>query len=286
MSYGNKRSSKDPLSAVQTGNEQWWTGRTMSYDWKEPIQPSKFTLEWFEIIDRRFIYASRLFAHNSTPFGNIIPFERLNGKNVLEIGCGMGLHTELMIRAGANVTSIDISTTSVNATRQRTNLKGFASDVRQMDATLLEFPDESFDFVWSWGVIHHSSYTGRIVREIHRVLRPGGETRIMVYNIEGMPAYITICTKYIAGFWRGRSLDEYLWRSTDGYTARFYSKDMLSDLFNIFFTDVEVRCYGQDADAVPLPGRLRRLALGIMAEETVAKLAERRGAFLQVRAIK
>src|SRR5260370_1576819 len=108
----------------------------------------------------------------------------------------------------------------------------------------------------------------------------------MVYNIEGMPAYITILSKYIAGFWRGRSLDEYLWRSTDGYTARFYSKDTLSDLFNTFFADVEVRCYGQDADVVPLPRRIRKLALRIMPEERVMKLAARRGAFLQVRAIK
>jgi 2-polyprenyl-3-methyl-5-hydroxy-6-metoxy-1,4-benzoquinol methylase len=258
----------------------------MSYDWKETIQTPKYTLEWFDTIDRRFVYSSRLFAHNSMPFGNVIPFDLLPGKNVLEIGCGMGLHTELMIRAGANVTSVDISSTSVDATLRRTSLKGLISDVRQMDASSLEFADESFDFVWSWGVIHHSSYTGRIVKEIHRVLRPGGETRVMVYNIEGMPAYITLLSKYIAGFWRGRSLDEFLWRSTDGYTARFYSKDTLSDLFNTFFADVGVRCYGQDADVVPLPSRIRKLVLRIMAEERVMKLAERRGAFLLVRAIK
>ena len=51
-----------------------------------------------------------------------------------------------------------------------------------MDAEHLEFPDETFDFVWSWGVIHHSANTEAIIREIHRVLKPGGEARVMVYH--------------------------------------------------------------------------------------------------------
>ncbi len=152
----------------------------------------------------------------------------------------MGLHTEKLVRAGADVTTIDISQTSVDATARRMEIKGLKADVRRMDAEILEFPDESFDFVWSWGVIHHSAMTGRIVRQIHRVLKVGGESRVMVYNLEGMPAYITMARRYMTGFWRGRSLDECLWRDTDGFTARYYSKDQLGDLFNIFFDKVSV----------------------------------------------
>ena len=43
------------------------------------------------------------------------------------------------------------------------------------------------------------------MRGIHNVLAPGGEARIMVYNLGGMPAYVTMATRYLLGFWFGRS---------------------------------------------------------------------------------
>src|SRR5208283_460178 len=164
---------------------------------------------------------------------------------------------ELMARAGAQLTSIDLSPTSVEATRKRFELKELQGDIRQMDAEAMEFPDGSFDFVWSWGVIHHSSRTGRVMRGIERVLAPSGEARIMVYNIGGMPAYVTIATRYLLGFWFGRALDELLWQSTDGFSARFYSADLLQDQLATFFDEVEITTLGQDADVVPLPRFVR-----------------------------
>ncbi len=252
----------------------------MSYDWKDGIAKEKYSLDWYKEIDQRFIFASRLFAHDKAAFDRIIPFEQIKDKSVLEIGCGMGLHTELMARAGANVTSIDISPTSINATRRRLDLNGLAADVRQMDACSLAFPDQSFDFVWSWGVIHHSARTGRIIKEIYRVLTPGGETRVMVYNLEGMAAYVTMVRDYLFGFWRGKTLDQCLWARSDGYMARHYSKDMLSDVFHIFFDDVTAETLGQDADAIPLPRHFRRPLLSLISEHRLAQVARRRGAFL------
>lgn len=281
-----KRRDGQSLNEVQAANRQWWTDNTMSYDWKSKIDAERFSLPWFDELDRRFIFGHRLFAHDARLFGRIIPFDRIRGRRVLEIGCGMGLHTEHLARAGAQVTSIDISETSVEATRQRFQLKGLSADIRRMDAQTLEFPDMSFDFVWSWGVIHHSAMTGRIVREIHRVLKDGGETRVMVYNLEGMPAYITIARSYLLNFWRGRRLDECLWRSTDGFTARYYSKDQLRDLFMIFFNSVDVQSFGQDADAVPLPRSLRPFVLRLIGRDRAERLGNARGGFLFATAIK
>jgi 2-polyprenyl-3-methyl-5-hydroxy-6-metoxy-1,4-benzoquinol methylase len=286
MKEGAKRTDEIQLSNVQSANQAWWTEYTMSYDWNDKIQREKFSASWFDVADRRFIHGARLFAHGQHPFDLIIPFDKLHGKRVLEIGCGMGLHSELMTRVGAKVTSIDLSETSVAATSRRFDLKGLSGDIRQMDAEKLDFPDETFDFVWSWGVIHHSSRTGRCVREIHRVLKPGGECRVMVYNLGGMPAYITMLRDYSRKFWRGRSLDECLWARTDGFTARYYSRDMLSDLFNIFFDPVSVVTYGQDADAVPLPARLRRIVLRFSSEARQREQVRRRGAFLFATATK
>ena len=51
-----------------------------------------------------------------------------------------------------------------------------------MDAEQLQFPDSSFDLIWTWAVIHHSSNTRRILEEMRRVLRPGGKAIVMVYH--------------------------------------------------------------------------------------------------------
>jgi len=206
--------------------------------------------------------------------------EHLREKRILEIGCGMGLHCEMIARAGADVTAIDLSPVSISATMRRLELKSLTADVRQMDAEVLDFPSDSFDMVWSWGVIHHSSRTGRIVREIERVLRPGGTARIMVYNLEGMSAYITLTTRYLLGFWRGRSIDELLWQSSDGFTARYYTRDGLMDLLATFFDDVDVVVLGGDADAVPLPRALRRYALKLVPLTRQQALVRSRGSLL------
>ena len=95
-----------------------------------------------------------------------------------------------MAAAGAEVTAIDLSSTAVEATSRRLALRGLRAQVLQCDAENLPFTAGGFDFVWSWGVIHHSSRTARVVREIARVLNRSGACRIMVYNRDGMPARI------------------------------------------------------------------------------------------------
>jgi SAM-dependent methyltransferase len=147
----------------------------------------------------------------------------------------MGLHAELISQCGGDLTTIDLAETSVIATQTRAELKNLKYVVRQLDASKLGFPNQSFNFVWSWGVIHHSSHTGRIIREIHRVLKPGGEVRAMVHNLEGMPAYITILKRYLLGFWRNKSLDQ------AGH-GRLYSQTLFQGSFDRCVQYVFSRC--------------------------------------------
>lgn len=280
MKYQDKRLNALDAASVQQGNKSWWTAHTMSYDWKNKSSLVEFTLPWFEDVDQKFLHACRLFSDAPNPFEELMNVKELAGRRVLEIGCGMGFHSEMLVRAGVELTAIDLSPTSVKATAKRLELKNLKADVREMDAESLEFPSGTFDMVWSWGVIHHSSRTGRIVREIERVLRPGGELRVMVYNLEGMPAYVTFAMRHLLGFWRNHSLDEALWRSTDGFSARFYSKDSLTDLLATFFDDVKTRVFGQDPDVIPLPLFLRRNILKLIPLSRQRVLASRRGAFL------
>jgi 2-polyprenyl-3-methyl-5-hydroxy-6-metoxy-1,4-benzoquinol methylase len=94
MEYMTKRNDELSPDQVQEGNRAWWTRNPMSYDWKKRVEYETYSREWFDAIDERFIYGSRLFATRNEPFDQIIPFERLSGSRVLEIGCGLGLHTE------------------------------------------------------------------------------------------------------------------------------------------------------------------------------------------------
>ena len=286
MKYVEKRRLEAAPDEIQRGNESWWTSQTMSYDWKDPSRDPRLTTAWFDDIDARFLRSARLYSEAANPFDELMSLDDLRGRRVLEIGCGMGLHSEMLARAGAQLVSIDLSATSVAATQERFRLKGLSADIRRMDAETLAFDDASFDMVWSWGVIHHSSRTGRIVGEIARVLRPGGTARVMVYNLEGMPAYLSIMGRYALGFWRGCSLDEILWRSTDGYSARFYTRDQLGDLFSCFFPGVQIRTLGQESDAVPLPRQLRRFAAKLVPESWQRAAVRRRGAFLFAMATK
>jgi len=270
---------------AQAGNKTWWTDNTMSYDWKDKIVRPEFSREWFDEVDRRFVESARHFAHTDRPFGAIIPFDRIVGKRVLEVGCGMGLHTELMARAGAQVTAIDISPKSVAATKARLALRGVEAEVRELDAETIDSADE-FDFIWSWGVIHHSSRTGRVLRNLHRALKPGGQLRFMVYSLDGMQAYAVLMRRYMLGFWRGRSLDELLWQSTDGFLARYFTRDSLTNLCRTFFDEVELQVFGLEADAVPLPSGLRKLVRPLFSDRYIAKAVRKRGTFLFATATK
>jgi 2-polyprenyl-3-methyl-5-hydroxy-6-metoxy-1,4-benzoquinol methylase len=186
MDRSNKRSSALSPAEVQRGSSLWWTQNPMSYDWAGEIQYPRFSPQWFEAIDARFLQRSRLFATLQQPFDRILPLDQLRGARVLEIGCGMGLHTQRLASAGADVTALDLTSTAVEATISRLALKGLRANVLRCDAENLPFLAGAFDFVWSWGVIHHSSRTARVVREIARVVNKGGSCRVMVYKRQGM----------------------------------------------------------------------------------------------------
>jgi 2-polyprenyl-3-methyl-5-hydroxy-6-metoxy-1,4-benzoquinol methylase len=253
----------------------------MSYDWHNEIAAPRFSAEWFDAIDKRFIESARLYGNDQRPFDRIIPFDLLAGKDVLEIGCGMGLHTELMARAGARVTALDLSPTSVEATTRRLALKRLSGRVQESDAESLPFPAQSFDFIWSWGVIHHSSRTGRVVREIARVCRPNGQVRVMVYNRNGAWAYsILVRDHLLKRQFLQHSFEETLYRSSDGFTARFYVQEQFEDLFRTFFEDVSSELMGQESDVVPLPRQVRKLALKLLPDQYQKRAQARRGSFI------
>ena len=280
MKLKDSRSDSQTTENVQHGNRSWWSENPMTYDWHGNITLPRGTRDWFDEIDRRFIDSSRPYLTSQRPFDRIMP-DDLQGRQVLEIGCGMGLHSLELARRGAKVHAVDLTESAVEATQARMKEFGMDAEIRCADAESLPYDSQAFDFVWSWGVIHHSACTARIVREIARVLKPDGEARVMVYNRDGRIARLMLFRRYILGgeFIR-HSPDESLWRWSDGYSARFYHKEQFEDLFRGFFEEVSSVVLGQEADVVPLPGRVRSMVASQISDRRRLSIASRVGGFL------
>ncbi|MFZ0479750.1 MAG: class I SAM-dependent methyltransferase [Terriglobales bacterium] len=130
-------------------------------------------------------------------------FESAAGKRVLEIGVGMGADYLEWLKAGAVATGVDLSSASLARARQRCEIAGYTPDLRQADAEHLPFANDSFDVVYSYGVMHHSPDVTQCIREARRVLRPGGSLRIMLYHHPSLTA-LMLWLRF--GWLRGKSL--------------------------------------------------------------------------------
>lgn len=105
------------------------------------------------------------------------------GRDVLEIGVGMGAdHVEWARSGPRSLNGVDLTPRAIEHTRTRLEFLGLHSSLRVGDAEQLPFENDSFDVVYSWGVLHHSPDTPRAIAEVHRVLRPDGTARIMIYH--------------------------------------------------------------------------------------------------------
>jgi len=112
----------------------------------------------------------------------VMGFNEFAGTRLLEVGCGMGTDLLQFARGGAKVTGIDLTPRSIEISQRHLALYGQEADFAIADGERLPFGDASFDVVYSNGVLHHTPDTAGSVRELHRVLRPGGQARVMLYH--------------------------------------------------------------------------------------------------------
>lgn len=112
----------------------------------------------------------------------VVDFTAYEGKRLLEVGCGVGTDLVRFARGGALVTGVDLAATSIELARKNMSAKGVAGDLSMMNGEAMEFADDSFDVVYAHGVLQYTDDIERMLSEIRRVLRPGGEAILMVYN--------------------------------------------------------------------------------------------------------
>lgn len=250
----------------QQENREWWEANPMRYDWQESLGHAELSIDFFREIDRRFFASAEEYLPSKTlPFDALIDFDRLSDLDVLEIGVGNGSHAQLLASHARSFTGIDLTDYAVRSTTARLHLFGLEADIRRMDAERMAFADASFDFIWSWGVIHHTADTAAVLSEMRRVLRPGGRAVVMIYHRGGWSYYVTgglFRGLLQGGLFRLGSLHKTLQHHTDGAIARFYSMSDWNRLIRPWFHPVRNFVCGQKAELFPLPaGRIKNLLM-------------------------
>ncbi len=218
-------------------------------------------------------------------------FARAKDLAVLEVGCGLGTDGAQFAKAGAKYTGIDLTDAAVELAKRRFELFDLPGTFRVADAERLDFPDSSFDLVYSHGVLHHTPDTAAAIHEIHRVLRPGGKALVMLYHRDSYNYRVNISMLRRTGVqllrWNtgvklvhlltgepedslrdhARQLEtqseylnseEFLSRNTDGAgnpLARVYSRREARELFKDF-AHVELRTYFLNKRWLPVLGPL------------------------------
>jgi ubiquinone/menaquinone biosynthesis C-methylase UbiE len=133
------------------------------------------TLEWFLEIERHRYGTYAPWMPEAMEFG------RHGGEDVLEIGGGIGTDLAQFAMHGARVTDVDLAAGHLQLAEENFRLRKLSGTFVHHDAESLPFADASFDLVYSNGVLHHTPNTVAVVREIRRVLRPGGRAIVMLY---------------------------------------------------------------------------------------------------------
>jgi SAM-dependent methyltransferase len=210
------------------------------------------------------------------------------GKSVLEIGLGEGADSEQIIRRGARWTGLDLTPESIERVSTRLKLKGLPYDRIECGSALaIPFADNTFDMVFSHGVLHHIPEVKRAQQEIARVLKPEGELIAMLYARRslnylvaiGIVRRIAVAGLYMVGarprgivgghlanarregLWQYLKMSNFIHRNTDG-PENPYSKVYDPEIVRADFPDFDIdRSYQDHMHAPPLPvGALKPLS--------------------------
>jgi SAM-dependent methyltransferase len=260
----------------QEANRARWEAAPMRYDWREKLAPAPGTTAYFDEIDRRFLSSARSFLPwRKIPFDALIPFDHLRDRDVLELGVGHGTHAQLLSPRCRSFTGVDLTATAARMTARRLRQFDLPGRILQMDGEALGFSDGSFDYVWSWGVVHHSADTPRILAEIHRVLRPGGLCTIMVYYRSWWHYHaFGLMRGLLRARWGG--LHHLRRAGADGAFTRYYTPDEWRTLTGRLFEIASIRIYGLKSDILPLPyGRLKGAVMRMLPDAAARVLTSR-----------
>lgn len=188
----------------------------------------------------------------------VAEFEWHKGEKVLEVGVGVGTDLIQYAKNGARVSGIDLTEKAMESTKKYFELRNLPYETLQTaDAENLPFENDTFELVYSFGVLHHTPNTDKAIKEIHRILKPEGKAIVMLYA-RGWKHYFK--RVFIHGILMGRlfrdGYDRLISKQTEVHgnspLSYVYKKKEIQDFFRIF-GEVEItkRRMGEYFDYAP-----------------------------------
>jgi ubiquinone/menaquinone biosynthesis C-methylase UbiE len=179
----------------------------------------KFSREYFEEIES-FRYFDQPFIHS------FAQFTRYRGKRVVEVGFGAGTDFIQWLRAGAIASGVDLTPEALENLRHRIDVYQLPAPEKIVvaDAENLPFESNSFDLGYSFGVLHHTPDTLRALKELVRVVRPGGEIKVMLYNRHSVWAFNQWFKHALLKGRPWKSLGWALWHFTESIGTKGYTR--------------------------------------------------------------
>jgi 2-polyprenyl-3-methyl-5-hydroxy-6-metoxy-1,4-benzoquinol methylase len=257
-----------PSDDKQRAREQW------SHDPAGAIYGREHdfgTREFFDAVERH------RYSEYAPWMPQVMGFNDFKGARLLEVGCGMGTDLLQFARGGANVTGIDLTPRSVEISRRHFEVYGQRGDFAISDCERLPFKSETFDVVYSNGVLHHTPDTAGAVRELHRVLRRGGQARVMLYHRGSINYWGEIILRHglLRGeLLRGHSAEEIMSRHVEVNESggrplvKVYSRQEARKLFSMF-RDTSVEVEQLTRPELPVLGRFIPESMFLFLRQTV-----------------
>jgi 2-polyprenyl-3-methyl-5-hydroxy-6-metoxy-1,4-benzoquinol methylase len=219
--------AKSATDNRQHRNRDWWEAKPMTYaDWDAKDREPETDRDIQVIED----YVLRTGPWLKAWF----EAQNFSGLSCLDIGPGSGIFSSMLARQGGQVTAMDLTETGVKLTRRTANYFNCNVDPVRGDAENNPFAGEVFDFIYSWGVLHHTQDMAAALKEAGRVLKPGGRGMMMVYHRNSVVYYIhglywlLVKGKLFQGYSLQRVQDFY----TDGFYHRYLTRRELGAMLD------------------------------------------------------
>lgn len=215
MQHLNLRSASDVINHNSIDQvREYWNNRPCNI--RHSTKPVG-TREYFDQVEAR-----KYFVEPHIP--SFAQFERWQGKKVLEIGCGIGTDSINFARHGADLTAVDLSEKSLELCRKRFEVydlkaRFYCGSAEELSSFV---PVETYDLIYSFGVIHHTPRPDMVFEQVRKYCRPETEIRIMLYSKWSWKVFWIIFTCGKGAFWRADELVRTYSEAQTGCPVTFY----------------------------------------------------------------